>query len=131
MCLIKNMIKLLEKYSALSWIITILIAGVIFYLSSLSFGPGKGAGILSYFYHFLAFFWLGFFLLISLVKGKNKKLKLFYLGVVIAILYAVSDEIHQLFVPSRFCSLTDVLTDSSGILSSSLIYLISLRKKSK
>jgi len=33
----------------------------------------------------------------------------------IAILYAVSDELHQLFVPGRSCSARDVFIDSIGV----------------
>ncbi|MBE6686127.1 MAG: hypothetical protein E7591_02740 [Ruminococcaceae bacterium] len=34
---------------------------------------------------------------------------------IISVLYAVSDEIHQYFVPGRSCELRDVLIDSSGV----------------
>ena len=42
---------------------------------------------------------------------------------IIAILYAISDEIHQIFVPTRFFAISDILTDSAGILFATLIYL--------
>ncbi len=41
------------------------------------------------------------------------------------ILYAASDEIHQLFVPGRFCSVGDFIVDSAGL---ALFALISMRK---
>ncbi len=34
----------------------------------------------------------------------------------ISVLYAISDEIHQLFIPDRFGKATDVLIDSIGII---------------
>ncbi|MBR5516046.1 MAG: VanZ family protein [Clostridia bacterium] len=34
---------------------------------------------------------------------------------VVGVLYAISDEIHQYFVPGRSCELRDVLIDSAGV----------------
>lgn len=45
--------------------------------------------------------------------GHSKNL---ILSFVLSILYAVSDEIHQLFVPTREGKLVDILIDSLGIL---------------
>lgn len=45
------------------------------------------------------------------------------LSFLICILYAMSDEIHQLFVPGRFGSVRDVVIDSVGALIAILIYL--------
>lgn len=48
-----------------------------------------------------------------------------FLSFFICVLYAVSDEIHQYFVPGRSCELRDVLIDSCGILTGlAIIYLI-------
>ena len=43
---------------------------------------------------------------------------------VIGTLYAVSDEIHQLFVPGRSCELRDVFIDSLGVLTALIILFI-------
>ena len=116
------MIKWFEKHNRISWIITILIAIIIFYVSSLSFPSGKPTfpwkPIL---YHFYAFLCLSAFLLISLTKGENKKFIKF--AIILAIIYAISDEIHQLFIPTRFFAISDILTDSAGIFSALMIYL--------
>jgi hypothetical protein len=120
------MIRLLEKYSWISWIFVAIIAIAIFYISSLTFGTGSGGfGWITTAYHFLAFFFLAFFLLPSVVKGKNKGMILVALA--IAIMYGVSDEFHQLFVPGRSCNFPDVMVDSCGILFAGLIYVSSLR----
>lgn len=37
-----------------------------------------------------------------------------YTAVIICFLYAISDEIHQVFVPGRSCELRDVLIDTLG-----------------
>lgn len=37
-----------------------------------------------------------------------------YIGIIVCVLYAVSDEIHQLFVPGRSCQIFDMIIDSLG-----------------
>jgi len=124
------MIKLLEKYSWISWIFAIVIAIAIFYISSLTFGgTGGGFGWMSVAYHFMAFFFLAFFLLPALVKGKQKSFILW--GIITAVLYGLSDEIHQVFVPTRHFAVSDLLVNSCGILFSSLIYTLSLRYRKR
>lgn len=117
------MISWFERHSKISWTITILIAVTIFYLSSISFKTYNvgGIGLQAVFYHILAFFFLAAFLLISLVKGKKKKF--IPLGIVLAILYSISDEVHQFFVPGRAMALFDMFLDSTGIIFAAVIYL--------
>ena len=123
------MIKWFERYYLISWIITIVIASIIFYLSSITFGPGTSTtSNLSIFYHFFAFFFLAAFLLISIIKGKINP-SLFTIVIILAILYGISDEIHQYFVPGRHFSLFDILTNSTGILLASTIYCAICSKK--
>lgn len=45
----------------------------------------------------------------------------------ITIAYAVSDEIHQYFVPGRACMVTDIVIDSSGALAG--LFLVFLLKR--
>ncbi len=55
------------------------------------------------------------------------------LGVIIAVGYGVTDEIHQYFVPGRYCSLSDVFSDTVGAIFAygvaSLDYLLLNRYK--
>lgn len=44
------------------------------------------------------------------------KFKVFLLSFLSGVLYAATDEIHQLFVEGRSCQLTDVMVDSAGVL---------------
>lgn len=127
------MISWFEKHNKLSLFISFLIAVAIFYISSLSFKKGTPGGIsfLPFVYHISAFFFLAFFLSVSLVKGKNK---LFILpAILISIIYGITDELHQLFVQGRSCSITDASIDTAGILFASVFYLVILefRNKSK
>ena len=44
-----------------------------------------------------------------------------------ALLYAMTDEIHQFFVPERVCAFTDVCIDSAGAACGILIYCACMR----
>jgi len=132
--MIKQIIRWFEKHNKLSWIITILIVIFIFYMSSLSFE----SRVLelkflfkSILYHFLIFTALTGFLLISRIKGDKKRIDLIFSVVSLAILYAISDEFHQLFVPGRFFTIADILTDSAGVLFAALFYSIFSFKSEK
>ena len=116
------MIKILEKNRWLAIILTLISASLIFYISSITFPAGDDSlGIYEIIYHFTAFSYLTLFLLISLTKGKPNK-PLIIMGIIFAIIYGISDEIHQLFVPGRFASTKDILINSFGILLTSLAY---------
>ena len=122
----------MTNISNVAWIFVILNATTIFVLSSITFpsGIGAGFGYTSTFYHFFAFFFLAFFLLIAIVGGDNDRKKYIFLVIIIAILYGVSDEIHQFFVMGRDCSLIDIVVDSIGVLTISSIYPLFLKAKS-
>lgn len=53
-------------------------------------------------------------MLFNQYKIQNKK-KIIY-SVLLCMLYAITDEIHQHFVPGRSCELRDVLIDTTGAL---------------
>lgn len=120
------MINWLEKRSHISWSITILMAIFIFYMSSRTFKAGGGKGYLSYLYHFLIFFLLAFFLFISIIRGDLKN-NIFVITILLAILYGISDEIHQYFVPGRYPSIVDVITNSVGIFFAGILYSLICR----
>ncbi len=125
------MISWFEKHNKVSWVITIIGAVLIFYMSTLSFKlgvGGSGLGIESILYHICAFFLFSLFLQISLLKGKKNWFVLIA-GIFIAIAYGVSDEFHQLFVLGRNCSVLDIGWDSIGIIFSAIIYAIFLEFK--
>jgi len=119
-----------ERHSGISWIATIIIGIAIFYISSLTFAQVPVVFRINWktiFYHFAVFFFFSFFLHISLIKGKN--ITFILPSIIIGIIYGLSDEIHQLFVPGRFCSFSDWMLDTSGILLASLVYLIYINYK--
>lgn len=104
-------------------------AGLIFYLSSIpslktdleyDFFLRKAAHITEYF--------IFTFLLYRAFKGsfKMNPFRLFIYPAAFALLYAISDEIHQYFVFGRCCSKRDVVIDAIGIII--LYILIKFRK---
>lgn len=55
-------------------------------------------------------------LLMSLVSTYEiEKMKKIYISMFIGMLYAISDEIHQVFVPERTAKLIDIIIDTMGI----------------
>ena len=71
--------------------------------------------------HFTEYFILGL-LVYNMIYNYNKKI---HISIIICILYAISDEIHQLFVPGRSCQFIDILIDSTAsILGIYLLYLL-------
>jgi VanZ family protein len=118
------MISWFERYPVISSIITLIIACIIFYVSSWT-AESIGQPIWSWqatAYHFVAFFFLCAFMMISLVSGKLKRKQFIAIGLLLCLAYAVSDEFHQHFVPGRSCSISDFFIDSAGIYLACLIY---------
>ena len=69
------------------------------------------------------------FLLYRAFKGSFhiNVFRLFAYPAALSFLYAVSDEIHQSFIPGRTCTVRDVLIDSIGILGFCAIYILRSR----
>ena len=125
------MLTFFENHPKFSWLITLIGAVLIFYISSLSFPPGAKAGtnFNAILYHILAFFLFALFLFVSILRGKKNYL-IFFLAITLSIFYAISDELHQFFVPGRSCAFSDVFLDFVGISLASLVYLIRIKLKS-
>ena len=72
--------------------------------------------------HFCEFAALGFCVTgaVHFTFGKRK----FYIPLIPCILYAVSDEVHQHFVPERACRVFDMFVDTCGIMTGIGIFLL-------
>ena len=85
--------------------------------------------------HFTEYAVLGVFLTLLFRRKKEQQPVWNRLPLLIALLYAASDELHQRFVPGRSCELRDVLIDFSGALLGYLlcsgILLLRQRKREK
>lgn len=75
--------------------------------------------------HFSLYALLGF--MVSMAAGRRKPFSLVSAGVIVfCFLYALSDEIHQYFVPGRSCEFRDMMIDTSGALTGMLVSLLIL-----
>lgn len=87
-----------------------------FHIDHLHFFIRKGA-------HFFAYFILGLLVINALFKSHNWKTD-FAIALSICTVYAITDEIHQLFIPGRSGEIRDVLIDSCGATFGIGLYLI-------
>lgn len=137
----------------LHWIPVLIWMSIIFYLShqpadeSSQLSSGISAILLnvlsillpldlSYFHflvrkaaHFFAYFILGLFVFHALRKHKNvtassRLWRVAGLAFTISVIYAISDELHQLFIPGRSCEIRDVIIDSFGALFGIALYFL-------
>ncbi len=143
--------KSMTPKKILSWILVILWMGLIFYLShqpaaessELSTGiteviiqtieklaPNVELDIRNLNHivrknaHFFAYLVLGVMVINALrasgVRGYNS----IGLALLICVLYAISDEVHQIFIPGRSGEVRDVLIDSAGASVGILVYMV-------
>ncbi|NTU88299.1 MAG: VanZ family protein [Actinobacteria bacterium] len=61
-------------------------------------------------------------------RASRRKYGAALFAVALSVLYAVSDEIHQLYVVGRSCRLTDVLIDASGAIVGAVILTIVIER---
>lgn len=76
--------------------------------------------------HFFAYLVLGI-LVVNALSGRGYK----FVAILICVLYAISDEVHQIFVPGRGPGIQDVFIDSLGASVGILMYLGFSRIKGK
>lgn len=129
-----------KKAAAVLWCLTAACFCIIFYFSSRSadrsneqsgfiiqflyriFGVNATDFIVRKCAHFLEY--TGTALLMSAAMyytfGKNK----IYLPIIFTSLYAVSDEVHQIFVPGRSCELRDWAIDTLGAVLGATIFCL-------
>lgn len=93
------------------WLPFLLYSSLIVYLShqphiELIIDPGDK------FLHFMEYYAYAFFLRRLLVSYDIKKY--FILTLVISVLWGISDELHQYFIPGRDCNVVDMLLDLIG-----------------
>ena len=64
--------------------------------------------------HFLVYLVLGLLVARALAKSRQLNRLTLLSALLVCVLYAVSDEVHQLYVPGRSGQVSDVLLDSAG-----------------
>lgn len=85
--------------------------------------------------HFIIYFFLGIFALLALKLTSLKRLTSAVIALAVCMIYAVTDEYHQLFVDGRGAQLKDVFIDwagaATGITVATLIGLIGKTGKAR
>lgn len=79
--------------------------------------------------HFFAYLILGILVINVFKRSGIKIFKGIMLSLVFCILYAISDELHQLFVPGRGAQVKDVVIDSSGAVVGIGVYVAAIKSK--
>lgn len=76
--------------------------------------------------HFSIYTLVGLLLMGLMKTYKIKEIDQVGLSMIIGIIYASTDEIHQAFIPGRSAQLTDVMLDSIGVLTGVFIVMLLL-----
>ena len=115
----KRFLKL--QLPALCWALVIFIQSSIPSLSP----PSIGISFEDKIAHAIVFCILGYLMTRAFYYSKNTRLSrnAIILSISIGLLYGISDEIHQLFVPGRYSEIWDVVADLTGILLAQVIFL--------
>lgn len=72
--------------------------------------------------HFFSYLLLGVLVMNAFRRSGITIYKSIIFSFIVCVLYAASDEIHQMYVPDRGAQIKDVLIDSSGVVIGLLIY---------
>ncbi|WP_018212343.1 VanZ family protein, partial [Desulfitobacterium hafniense] len=72
--------------------------------------------------HFLTYLVLSVLSMNALRRSGIKGMQQIVIAIGICVLYAISDEVHQLYVPGRSGQLKDVLLDSGGTIVGAALY---------
>jgi VanZ family protein len=98
-----------------NWGPVVAYVALIFYLSGLS-DISWSAPYPDHLLHAAEFFGLAILVARALNRGLQRLIpaRTMLLAFLCCVLYAVSDEIHQMFVPNRYADVSDVLSDAVG-----------------
>jgi VanZ family protein len=96
------------------WGAVVLYMAAIFYMSALSNPPVPAGADKSL--HGLAYLGLAILVLRALVGGLPKRIgiRVAVSAFLITVLYAATDEVHQMFVPGRMADVLDLFADAGG-----------------
>ena len=127
------MSKNIKRFLSL-WVPVILLCVIIFYCSSIPDLAIKQLGVWDLIFrkiaHFTEFGILAL-LLYRAIKGSTNwsTREVFFWAIFFTIVYAITDEYHQYFVPNRITSAYDVLIDSAGSIFWTIFYIMGKQRK--
>jgi VanZ family protein len=114
------------RSNLLYWLPALLCAALIFFFSTRS-APPVTEQVSDYLAHFLEYAFFALTLVWGATSGFLRQLTSIDVAWlwIVAVLYGLSDEFHQSFVPGRHASLSDIAADALGALSClTVAYLI-------
>ncbi len=111
--------RYLEKRPFLAWMLVVVYASLIFYLSSQPYPLEELLGReqptpITFTLHLVEYSILSFLLFSAFRSNEKTRRHAFVLAFVSAAFYGATDEIHQLFVPNRSSSIWDFFADTIG-----------------
>lgn len=71
--------------------------------------------------HFIQFGLLHLFIIVAVLSFRVLTKKIEYCSIIFSLLYGIIDEIHQIYIPFRSFSYTDLLKDTVGVILISVI----------
>lgn len=74
--------------------------------------------------HVFAYFLLAILLMHACIHMDYEQSQQIVITLIISVLYAISDEMHQLFIPGRSGEVRDVLIDTAGAILGILVWLL-------
>ncbi|MBR5516047.1 MAG: VanZ family protein [Clostridia bacterium] len=74
--------------------------------------------------HLLLYIGLGVLFTVAISEYTRKGMNIFIISISLGIIYAISDEIHQYFVPGRSFLIKDIIIDSVGIITGAGVTLL-------
>ncbi len=77
--------------------------------------------------HFSIYTVVGFLLMALFSTYKLEEMNRFSYSLIIGVIYAISDEIHQCFTPGRGPQVTDVIIDTMGVLLGILLVMLVIK----
>ena len=126
----------MKKCFIISVSMLILYMGIIFWFSSL---PSEqlipesalGLAISSSVKHVIVYAILGLQMSLVIVQVSNKTFQTFFYAFTLASCYGVLDEIHQSFVPSRYCTFFDVVSNIGGSIIGVFVWFLMYKSNAK
>lgn len=91
--------------------------------------PSFGFKLMDKLAHFGAFFILGLFVAYGFGRQNLDSRYIFWISVIVSVVYGISDEAHQFFVPGRRMDGLDMLADAMGAAVASGLYTFKLKKR--
>lgn len=72
--------------------------------------------------HFTIYLLLGLAVINLIITYRQKMAKTIIISIIVCLLYAISDEIHQMFIPGRSAEIIDICIDTLGATIGIILY---------